>query len=361
MRHLGAVQMDPTNAVARTEHLVLFSRLGRRYRREELARLLWEERSLFEYRAYIVPTSDFGVHRETMRRYPSGTDARRAYVRRYLRENAAFRRHVLARLRTDGPLRTRDLEDRSAVGWRTGGWNDDGRNTGMMLEVLWSKGEVMIVGRDGQQRVWDLGERRLPVEEPRLPARAVARRILEGQLRAKGVAPISRFGFVAGERPPGWERALADLLREEIVVPVRVGDLKGAWYAYAGALDDASFRPRTVLLSPFDQLIHDRDRTEALFGFHYRLEIYVPPAKREYGYFVLPILDGDRLVGRLDPRFDRESGVLRIDGVWAEQGAPTSAGPRVAGAMRELADWLGAREITFGPVMPSAWRTALRA
>ena len=164
--------MDPTRTVARTEHLVLWSRLGRRFRVEELERLLWRDRSLFEYRAFILPTTQFAVHRETMRRYPGPGGGRHAYVRRYLRENPRFRRYVLQRLRDEGPLPTRAFEDRSAVRWRTGGWNDDGRNTSMMLEVLWAKGEVMIAGRAGQERVWDLATRSLPFDAPRpAPAR----------------------------------------------------------------------------------------------------------------------------------------------------------------------------------------------
>src|SRR6266508_3895633 len=161
---LGGVQMDPTRAVARTEHLVLWSRLGRRFRVADLERLLWQERSLFEYRAFILPTTQFPVHRETMRRYPGTEAIRHRYVRSFLRENQPFRRYVLERLRKEGPLPTRAFEDRSAVGWRTGGWNDDGRSTSMMLELLWAKGEVMIAGRAGQERVWDLGSRRLPVD-----------------------------------------------------------------------------------------------------------------------------------------------------------------------------------------------------
>ena len=206
---LGSVQMDPTRRVARTEHLVFWSRLGRRFRVAELERLLWRDRSLFEYRAFILPTSQYPVHRQTMRRYPSGSGGRREYVRRYLRENQAFRRYILARLRAEGPLQTRAFEDRSAVGWRTGGWNDDGKNTSMMLEVLWAKGEVMIAGRAGQERVWDLAERRLPLDETRLAPGEEARRLLETQLRALGIAKLPGFGKTfEGNRPPGWERAL---------------------------------------------------------------------------------------------------------------------------------------------------------
>lgn len=358
---LGVVQMDPTSSVARTEHLVLWSRLGKRYRPAELERLLWDEKSLFETRAHIVPTSDYGVHRVTMRRFPADDSTRHRYIRTWLDANASYRRYVLRELRKRGPLRTRDLEDRTADGWRTGGWNDDGKNTAMMLEALWAGGEVMIVGRDGQQRMWDLAARRLPVSEPRLPPREVARRVLDGQLRAAGVARLSRFGFeLDGSRPAGWERALAGLVRGGAAVPVSIAGTKGKWYAH-GELLDGSFRGRTVLLSPFDRLIHDRQRTEELFGFLYRLEIYVPKEKREFGYYVLPILHGDRLIGRTDPVFDRKSRELRVNGVWAEKDAPVDAGPKVAGAIGELASWLGARTVSLSRRLPAAWSRALKA
>ena len=347
--------MDPTRRVARTEHLVFWSRLGRRFRVAELERLLWTDRSLFEYRAFILPTSQYAVHRQTMRRYPSGTGGRREYIRRYLRENQTFRRYILARLRAEGPLQTRVFEDRSAVGWRTGGWNDDGRNTSMMLEVLWAKGEVMIAGRAGQERVWDLSERRLPLDESRLAPGEEARRLLETQLRALGIARLPGFGKTfEGNRPPGWERALAGLEREGRVVRVRVEGLPGERWAHADVLD-RSFRPRTVLLSPFDRLIHDRVRSEELFGFRFRLEIYVPKDKREFGYFVMPILHGDRVVGRLDPHFDRAANVLRIDGVYAEPDAPADAWPAIRRQIDELAAWLGAGGVSLPP-LPPVWR-----
>jgi len=355
VERLGSVQMDPTRTVARTEHLVLWSRLSRRFRVDELERLLWRDRSLFEYRAFILPTSQFAVHRETMRRYPGSSGGRHAYVRRYLRENPRFRRYVLQRLRDDGPLPTRAFEDRSAVGWRTGGWNDDGRNTSMMLEVLWAKGEVMIAGRAGQERVWDLATRSLPFDEPRPSAGEEARRLLDVQLRALGISKVMRFGWTfAGDRPPAWERALAQLEREGRAVRVTVDGLPGERWAHREILD-RPFRGRTVLLSPFDRLIHDRTRAEELFGFLFRLEIYVPKAKREYGYFVMPILHGDRLVGRLDPSFDRAANVLRINSVHAEADAPAVAWPAIRKQIDELAAWLGADGVEL-PRLPSAWR-----
>ena len=355
VERLGSVQMDPTRVVARTEHLVFWSRLGRRFRVADLERALWTERSLFEYRAYVFPTSEYAVHRETMRRYPSTDLSRHTYVRRYLRENQRFRRYVLERLRVEGPLPSRALEDRSAVGWRTGGWNDDGRNTSMMLEVLWAKGEVMIAGRAGQERLWDLAERRLPTDVPR-PARGrEARELIDVQLRALGISKPTRFGWTfEGARPPGWERALAGLEREGRAVRVVVDGLPGVRWAHADALD-RKFRPRTVLLSPFDQLIHDRARAEELFAFRFRLEIYVPKAKREFGYFVMPILHGDRVVGRLDPAFDREANVLRVRAVFAEPDAPRDAWPAIRAQIDELAGWLGADGVEIGE-LPAAWR-----
>jgi uncharacterized protein YcaQ len=154
---LWEVQMDPTSAVARTEHLVLFSRLGRGFRIADLEGQLWTDRSLFEYWVHIVPSADYGVHRETMRRYPGGprgdlTSRRR--VKEWLAANPAFHRYVLRELRRRGPLRSRDLEDRAEVSWPGGGWNDDDpRHVSLLLDLMWHRGEIMIVGREGQQRL----------------------------------------------------------------------------------------------------------------------------------------------------------------------------------------------------------------
>lgn len=357
VEYLGRIQMDPTSAVARTELLVLWSRLGR-HDTDELARLLWDDRRLFEYWAFLVPTSDYSLHRETMRRYPRGDATRARYVREWLAANTAFRRYVLRELRRRGPLRSRDLEDRATVPWRTGGWND-GKNVGRMLDALWFGGEIAIVGRRGSQRIWDLGERRYPVAEPRLPEREVARALLENQLHWCGLARRDRFGFGFDGAPAGRERALRELIREGRAVPVTVEGIPGDWLAHAEVLE-REFAPRTTLLSPFDPLIADRAFTEELFGFRFRLEIYVPKEKREFGYFVLPILHGERLIGRIDPFFDRRAGVLRANAVYAEPDAPVDAGHDVSAALRDLAAWLGAREIEIAGAVPAPWAAALR-
>lgn len=353
---LGRLQMDPTNAVARSEHLVLWSRLGP-YDVDELRGLLWDERRLFEFWAFIVPTSDYGIHRETMRRYPRGDAARARYVREWLAANAAFQRYVLRELRRRGPLRSRDLEDRAAVPWRTGGWND-GKSLGRMLDVLWSRGDIAIVGRQGSERVWDVAERWLPTDEPRMAEPEVARRLLDRQLRWCGLARRDRFGLAFDGAPPGRDAALTELVAQGRFVPVTVDGTDGEWLAHADALEQ-ELRPRTTLLSPFDPLIKDRDFTEQIFGFRYRLEIYVPKAKREYGYFVLPILHGDRLVGRIDPLLDRKAGVLRVNAVYAEPDAPEEAAADVVAAIGELAEWLDA-DVAFGTV-PAQWEAACSA
>jgi hypothetical protein len=362
---LGMVQLDPTAVVARTEHLVLFGRLGRRFRVTDLERLLWQDRTLFEYWVHIVPAADLPIHRVSMRRYPLGgplgSSARRRYEASWLRANASFRRYVLRELRDRGPLRARDLEDRTVERWATGGWNDTrGRHVAMILDLLWSKGEVMIVGRDGQQRLWDLAERRLP-EVPSWTPHEVADRLAERQLRAHGVVGAGRIGWLFDGPVPGRERALRRLERDGIAVPVRIDGLRGEWLAHAELLD-GPFHGRTTVLSPFDDLISDRDRTEALFDFLFRLEIYVPRSKRRWGYFVLPILDGDRLIGRIDPRFDRRSGVLHLSAVHPEprDASDGRAGGHAAKAVADLAAWLGATRVVLDAEVPGAWRSPFR-
>ena len=334
---LGEIQMDPTSVVARTEHLVLFSRLGARFRVAQLERRMWADRAMFEYWAHIVPMRDLPLHRISMKRYPHGPWKRHQYVRDWLVANDAFVRYALRELRLRGPLRTRDFENRAADGWETGGWNDEGQNAAMLLDILWSQGKVMIVGRDGQQRLWDLASRWLP-KVPAPSRAAMAADLVERQIRARGIARLDRLGSLFDGAMPGREDAVARLTRAGVLVPLRVPSYPGRWYTHRDLLD-RSFRGRTVALSPFDDLISDRTRTERLFDMYYRIGIYVPKAER-WGYFVLPVLRDDRLVGRFDPALDRADNVLRIN-AWEMQ-ADTSARDRdaVREAIDELARWL---------------------
>jgi len=297
VRRLGFLQLDPIAAVAPPQYLVLWSRLGP-YDRAELDRLVWEERQLFEWNAFLWPAEDLALLRARMTRRDRALDG---YQVQYLKENAAFRRYVLRELERRGPLLSREIEDHHPSGRNPHRWWGE-RKMGLMLGVLNARGEVAVVARRGKQRVWDLAERWYPATAK--VSWPEAKRILEDKrFRARGV----RFE-------------------------------KGRWLAHPDATDGPVGR-RVTFLSPFDQLVADRDRGERLWGFRYRLEMYVPQAKREYGYYVLPILRGDRVVGRIEPVHDRKAGELRVLGTWWEDG---QKGASLAKPLRELARWLGA-------------------
>jgi uncharacterized protein YcaQ len=298
IRHLGFLQLDPISTVAPPQRLILWSRLGP-YDPADLERLLWEEKKLFEWGAYIWPIESLPLVQARMRR------RRRKYTweRRgteFLKANAGYKRHVLRELERNGPLLSRELADHSVRTWKSHGWYGN-RNVSVMLDLLHGRGVVAIVGRRNGQRLWDLAERWYP-ETEKVELREADRILADRRFRALGVRLT----------PDGWEAH-----------PEATG---------------GSIPERVTLLSPFDRLVHDRDRAEALFDFHYRLEMYVPKAKREYGYYVLPMLVGDRLVGRVEPRFDRKTKTLEVLGAWGD----TS---RLTETLRDLAAFLGAERI----------------
>jgi uncharacterized protein YcaQ len=329
-----------------------------RYDVADLDRAMYGERRLFEYGSWILPESEFELHRDAMRHYLKGPTTRQRYVRDWLDSNAAFRRSVVAEIRKRGPLRSRDLVDQAVVPWRTGGWND-GKNVGRMLDALWAVGALAIVGRDGSERIWDLAERSYPRRAARLGGRQAVFRRMAAQLRARGVARADQFGYGAEGRLVGWKETLRDLERRRIAERVHVKGLTGEWFVHKLALERRPFRPRTTLLSPFDQLVSNRERTEELFGFRFKLEIYVPPAKREFGYYVMPVLHGERLIGRIDPVFDRKTRTFRVNAIYTEPDAPPGAAAGVARAIRDLARWVGAARIDVGRSQ-SPWERELR-
>jgi uncharacterized protein YcaQ len=297
VRRLGFLQLDPIATVAPPQQLVLWSRLGP-YDTGELDSLLWVQRKLFEWNAFIWPIESLPLIRARIRKIRrANTTAQDLWTRDFLERNAGFRRYVLRELERRGPLLGRELEDRSGGQKRKHRWFGS-RQVGLLLEALHQRGELAVVGRKNGQRLWDLAGRWYPETET-VPLREAERELAEQRFRALGV---------------------------------RLD--KGEWHAHP-EVSDAPVPDRVTLLSPFDRLVHNRDRAEALFGFRYRLEMYVPPAKREYGYYVLPLLVGDRLAGRAEPRFDRKAGKLELLGAWGD----TS---RLDEALGELAAFLGA-------------------
>ena len=297
VRKLGFLQMDPIATVARPQELVLLSRLGP-FDASELDRLLWKKRKLFEYDAFIYPVEDLALQRARMaRRRRGGKLKRDEWTREFMRENARLRRYILREVERNGPLLSRDLkEDGSTAAERHAWWGRGAMR--LMLDMLAGRGQIAVAGRVGTHRLWDLPERVWPETET-LPWREAERELAERRRRRLGA----------------W------LERDD-------------WVAHHDA-EDGPVPDRVTVLSPFDGLVKNRDRAEALFDFHYRLEMYVPKAKREYGYYVLPLLAGDRIVGRVEPRFDRKTGKLEVLGAWGD----TS---RLDEALDDVAAFLGA-------------------
>jgi len=374
MRDLGCLQIDPISAVARSPLLVLWSRLGA-YDAAHVDTLLWRERRLFEYWAHcasIVLTEDFPIHSWLMRNHATDDSAWSRGVRQWIRDNNVLLRAVLARIRRNGPLPARGIAEDGVAprAWVSTGWTS-GRNVSRMLDFLWLEGKIMVAGREGLQKVWDLTERCLPAWTPRekWSEREIVRTAAQKSLRALGVATTRQISqhFIRG-RYPNLPDALNELESEGQIERVQIMDdgaaWRGEWYIHTEDVPllerlARDWQPRTTLLSPFDNLICDRARTNLLFDFDYTMEIYVPAAKRKYGYYVLPILHGDRLIGRINPTMNRENARLMINAVYAERDAPQAAARAIAGAVQDLAAFLGAKEIVYSRRVPAAWRRRL--
>jgi uncharacterized protein len=324
VEHLTFLQIDPTAAIAPSADLVAWSRLGPSYRPEDLTRALEVDRTLFELNAMIRPTSDLPLYLASMASPRGGSEG----VGRWLEANDKFRRDILALLRDRGPLQSRDIPDTHVVPWSSSGWTGN-RNVTQMLEIMAMRGDVAIAARRGRQRLWDLAERVHPSDARAVPLDEALRIRNERRLRALGIA-----------------RAKATAMPNEPIdvgpagEPAVVEGVAGEWRVDPAALE-RPFAGRTALLSPFDRLIHDRTRTTQLFGFEYFLEMYKPAAKRRWGYFALPILHHDRLVGKLDATADRKAGVLRVDAIHEDVPFTPAIRDDVDAEIDALAAWLG--------------------
>ncbi|MDV3220958.1 DNA glycosylase AlkZ-like family protein [Intrasporangium sp.] len=326
VRQLTLLQLDPTAAVAPSADLVAWSRLGSSYQTSHLKAGLEHHRTLFEFNALIRPIEDLPLYLADADQYPSYPASRA-----WFEANASFRDDLLARLAADGPLLSKDLPDTSVVPWPSTGWTNN-RNVTQMLEFLVLRGEVAIVGRQGRQRVFDVASRAYPADLPTLSSAEAKRLRDERRLRALGIA-----------RATGTAVPIEPAVVGDSGVPAVVEGVEGEWRVDPGQLElaDEEFRGRTALLSPFDRLVHDRKRALELFDYEYTLEMYKPAAQRRWGYFALPVLHGDRLVGKVDAKADRKAGVFRVEAIHEDVRFTRPIRAAVQAELDDLAAWLG--------------------
>ncbi len=353
---LGYVQVDSINTVERAHHMILFAR-NQTYRREQLAHLLERERSLFEnwtHDAAVIPTRFYPYWQARFARH------REALLKRW----RAWRRggfeagldDLLAHVRRNGPVMARELGDgkkKNAQGW----W--DWHPSKTALEFLWRTGALAVCRREGFQKVYDLTERVIPAEHRGPPPTDPA--LVDWACRAA----LDRLGFATpGALADFWGKLSAAeasawcesrLGRDVVRAEVETAD--GARPQPVYAAPDLEARVAALppvpggirVLSPFDPLIRDRGRTERLFGFRYRIEVFVPEPRRQFGYYVFPLIEKDRFVGRIDMKRSREDGALGVTGLWLEPGLSLTARRRAGleDELGRLAAFAGAADVRF--------------
>ena len=357
VEHLGYLQLDPTNVVARNHLLILWSRLGR-YDRADLDRLLWTDKALYETISFILPTSDRPLHEVRTRTIRRGFDpaSRTGRMHKWIKKNDLLRRDVIARLRKHGSLPLTAFEDRATDSWTSSGWTSD-RNVSQMLMFLLRLGEVAVGGRAGGKKMWTLANGWLPSVRP-MTAKAAARAATERALGALGVATFRELQLAYAVGYHVTADALASLEHDGIARRVTIEGLRGPHFAHVKLLRKRAAEPeRTTLLSPFDSLIINRPRTELLFGMRYRMEIYVPKHLRVRGFWAMPILHGEQLIGTVDPKVDRERGRLDVITFRLERDAPRDRSTRraIETAVEDLAAFAGATEVTWPKGIASSY------
>jgi uncharacterized protein YcaQ len=323
VQQLTLLQIDPTAAIVPNADLVAWSRLGSSYELAHLPQALERDRTLFEHNALVRPTSDLGLHLAGAADWPS-----REGQRAWLQANDAFRRDILGLLGSSGPLTSREIPDTCLVPWASTGWTNN-RNVTQMLEFLMMRGEIAIAGRIGRERLWDLAERVYPAGVVIPPVDEANRLKNERRLVSLGIARRKTTAMPIEPIDVG-----------EVGEPAVVEGTTGEWRVDPGALGD-EFEGRTALLSPFDRLVYDRARAKELFDFDYTLEMYKPAAKRRWGYFALPVLHHDRLVGKVDAAADRKASVLRVHAIHQDAKFTRAMTGAVRSELEELASWLG--------------------
>ncbi|MBW8814818.1 MAG: YcaQ family DNA glycosylase [Caulobacterales bacterium] len=347
---LGVVQIDSVNVVSRTHYLPAFSRLGA-YPRSLLEEIAWaRKRPLFEYWAHeasLLPLASQPLFRWRMQDAHDGVGTWKG-IARFLRERREFVDRVLDEIRGRGPLAASELEmgHKGEGGWW--GWSEAKR----AVECLFWTGELTTATRRGTfERVYGLPEKVLPapILAAPTPAREDAHRELYRQAaRAMGIATAKDLRDYFRMPVEGAKDRIAELVETGELLPVSVKGWREIAY-----LDPAARRPRRIaheaLLSPFDNLIWFRERTERMFGVRYRIEIYTPAEKRQHGYYVLPFLEGDALTARLDLKSDRKAGVLIVQSAHGEPWASDETPVKLAAELKRMAGWLGLETVRVEP------------
>ncbi|GAB4078514.1 DNA glycosylase AlkZ-like family protein [Nostocoides australiense] len=327
VRHLTVVQVDNCRHVAPSAELVLWSRLGPDFGVAEVDRRL-ADGSLIDIGGMLRPGEDIALYRAEMAAWPGGERPWQQDLAEWVAVNDEGRRAILHELEVEGPLPARALPDLTLVPWKSTGWTND-KSVMRLLEVMARRGEVAVAGRGADGREWDLAERVYP-DSPTIPLEDALRIRDERRLRALGVA-----------RPKVPEVFAEDSQVGAAGEPALIEGVKGTWRVDPAQLDQ-SFAGRTTLLSPLDRLVFDRKRAMEIFGFDYQLEMYKPAAKRRWGYWALPVLHGDQLIGKVDAQTDRTRGVLRVNAIHEDSAWPGAARDGIRRELRALATWLGA-------------------
>ncbi len=358
LERTGALQLDSINVVDRAHYLTLWSRFGP-YDRTALDRWVYDDRVAYEYwghEASLLPMSHLPVGRRRMRRFPPRSWEDKSWWKHF-QTSAASKRRVLKRLREEGPLESADFErrpDEPEYGGTLPLPKEDKRS----LKLLWHSGRIAVRMRRHFRCVYDLAERVLPDGDPATPGEFEDSWLLTG-LSGNGIATEGHLtNYITGPGPKQdiRKRVIARNLKKGRIVEVRVDGSRGRWFALPEHLEgiDEIPPPRgTTLVCPFDSLLWQRKRAEELLDFHYRIEIYIPAPKREFGYYVLPILHDGRLVGRLDPKVHRDRSELEVRALHLEHGfKPTKRFERALGqALQSLREFVEAEKVS----MPKGW------
>jgi uncharacterized protein YcaQ len=377
VRDLTFVQWDPIAVVAPSHVLSLWNRLGD-FSLADLERLLWDEKKLFlhwvNFAASLVLTEDYPLYYSMMKRYPESIGkswgSRKPNTRKFLAEHRELAKSMLKQLKK-GPLQATQFKEyvrtKSPDGWTPGS------SVTRMLFHLEMSGQIMVAGHQGNRNIWAPSEEFLSkgAEKKEIAEEELERLTVQRAIRALGTASAREINYYFPRgRYQNLQKALESLLEESTIHRVRIGGVQEKDERYVHDQDlkllksirDDAFLPRVSLLPPFDNLLGVRGWTKRIFDFDYHLEMFFPQNKRKFGYYVLPILWGDRLIGRIDPVMERSKERLLINSVHAEPGAPSDkeVASKIGEKIDRLREFLGAKEVAYTARVPAAWRSSLR-